>query len=110
MTHIKWIISKYAKALAGLSTQSRKPVLGKWRWLLKRFYNLIDSKDGKNAYIKLEIMCNTIECLNGKKVKEMYSALKQLESRFPKIIAHQRNPFMASTNNPLEGFHKKYTY
>ena len=51
-----------------------------------------------------------MEHLKGKKIKELHTALKQLESWFPKIITHQRNPFIPTTNNLLEGFHKKYTY
>ena len=51
-----------------------------------------------------------MERLKGKKIKELHTALKQLESWLPKIIAHQRNPFIPTTNNLLEGFHKKYTY
>ena len=110
LTHVKWIVSKHVKAFAGLSKQSRKPVPTKWRWLLKRFYALIDSKDETDAFIKLEIIRSTVKCVKGKKIKELHTAIKQLESWFPKIIAHQRNPFMSSTNNLLEGFHKKYTY
>jgi hypothetical protein len=98
------------KAFAGLSHQSRKPVPKKWRWLLRRFYDLIDSKDETDAYIKLEIIRRTVERVKGKKIKELHTALKQLESWLPKIIAHQRNPFIPTTNNLLEGFHKKYTY
>ena len=110
LTHVKWAVSKHVKAFAGLSKQSRKPVPKKWRWLLKRFYDLIDSKDEADAYIKLEIIRSTVERLKGKKIKELQTALKQLESWLPKIIAHQRNPFIPTTNNLLEGFHKKYTY
>ena len=110
LTHVKWIVSKHVKAFAGLSKHSTKPVPKKWRWLLKQFYGLIDSKDETDAYIKLEIIRNTVERLKGKKIKELHVALKQLESWFPKIIAHQRNPFIPTTNNLLEGFHKKYTY
>ena len=110
LTHVKWIVSKHVKAFAGLSKQSRKPVPKKWRWLLKRFYDLIDSKDEADAYFKLEIIRSTVERLKGKKIRELHIALKQLESWFPKIIAHQRNPFIPTTNNLLEGFHKKYTY
>ena len=77
---------------------------------MKRFYALIDSKDETDAYIKLEIIRRTVERLKGKKIKELHTALKQLESWFPKIIAHQRNPFVPTSNNLLEGFHKKYTY
>ena len=110
LTHVKWAVSKHVKAFAGLSKQSIKPVIKKWRWLLKRFYTLIDSKDETDAYIKLEIIRRTVERLKGKKIKELLTALKQLESWLPKIIAHQRNPFIPTTNNLLEGFHKKYTY
>jgi hypothetical protein len=110
LTHVKWIVSKHVKAFAGLSKQTTKPVPPKWRWLLKRFYAFIDSKDETDAYIKLEIIRRTVERLKGKKIKELHSALKQLESWFPKLIAHQRNPFIPTTNNLLEGFHKKYTY
>jgi hypothetical protein len=110
LTHVKWAVSRHVKAFAGLSKQSTKPVPKQWRWLLKRFYSLIDSKDEADAYIKLEIIRRTVERLKGKKLKELHTALKQLESWFPKIIAHQRNPLIPTTNNLLEGFHKKYTY
>lgn len=110
LTHVKWTVSKHVKAFTGMSKQSKKPVPKEWRWLLKRFYALIDSKDETDAYIKLEIIRRTVERLKGKKIKELHTALKQLESWFPKIIAHQRNPFVPTSNNLLEGFHKKYTY
>lgn len=110
LTHVKWIVSKHVKAFAGLSKQSKKPVPVEWRWLLRRFYAFIDSKNETDAYIKLEIIRRTVERLKGKKIKELLTALKQLESWLPKIIAHQKNPFIPTTNNLLEGFHKKYTY
>jgi len=110
LTHVKWVVSKHVKAFAGLSKQSKKPVPKKWSWLLKRFYTLIDSKDETDAYVKLEIIRRTLERLKGKKIKELHTALKQLEPWLPKIIAHQRNPLIPTTNNLLEGFHKKYTY
>jgi hypothetical protein len=110
LTHVKWVISKHVKAFVGLSKQSTKPLPEKWRWLLKRFYSLIDSKNETDAYIRLEVIRRTVERLKGKKMKELHTALKQLEAWFPKIIAHQRNPFIPTTNNLLEGFHKKYTY
>ncbi len=77
---------------------------------MKRFYALLDSKDETDAFIKLEIIRSTVECVQGKKIKELHTALKQLESWFPKIIAYQRNPLIPTTNNLLESFHKKYTY
>ena len=110
LTHVKWMISKHVKAFAGLSTRSTKPIPKKWRWLLKRFYNLIDSSHETDAYIQLEILRNTVERLKGRKIKHLHTALKNLESWLPKIIAHQRNPFIPTTNNLLESYHKKYTY
>jgi len=110
LTHVKWIASMHVKSFAGLSKRSKKPVPKTWRWLLKRFYALIDSKDETDAYIKLEILRSTVERLNGKKLKELHTALKQLESWLPKIIAHQQNPGIPTTNNLLESYHKKYTY
>ena len=110
ITHVKWSISKHVKAFAGLSPHSNKPVPEEWRWLLKRFYAVINSKDETDAYIQLEIIRRTVECLKGKKIKHLQTALKQLESWFPKIIAHQRNPFIPTTNNLLESYHKKFTY
>ncbi|MHA1149182.1 MAG: hypothetical protein ACTSR8_13160 [Promethearchaeota archaeon] len=108
LTHVKWIASKHIKAFAGLSKQSKKPIPQEWRWLLKRFYALIDSCDETDAYIQLEIVRSTVERLKGKKIKELHVALRQLESWLPKIIAHQRNPDMPKTNNMTEGYHKKY--
>ena len=110
LTHVKRIVSAHIKAFAGLYKQTKKPVPKEWRWLLKRFYALINSKHETDAYIQLEIIRSTVERLKGKRIKELYTALKQLESWLPKIIAHQRNPFMPTTNNLLESYHKKYTY
>ncbi|KKM67667.1 hypothetical protein LCGC14_1468820 [marine sediment metagenome] len=110
LTHVKWAVSKHVKAFTGLSKQSKKPVPKEWRWLLKRFFMLIGSKDETEAYIQLEIIRMTVEKLKGEKISELHTALKQLESWFPKIIAHQRNPNIPTTNNLLEGFQKKYLY
>ena len=110
LTHVKWMISKHIKAFCGLSTQSRKPIPKQWRWLLKRFYNVIDSGNETDAYIKLEIVRNSVKKLQGKKIKHLQIALKNLQGWFDKIIAHQRNPRIPKTNNLLEAFHKKYTY
>ena len=110
LTHVKWMISKHVKAFCGLSTQSKKPIPEQWRWLLKRFYNVIDSSNEANAYIAFEIVRDTVKRLQGKKIKHLQTALKNLKGWFPKIIAHQRNPNIPKTNNLLEGFHKKYTY
>jgi len=110
LTHVKWIISKHVKAFAGLSTRSKKPLPKEWQWLLKRFYTFIDSKDETDAYIQLAILRETILRLEGKRIKHLYTALRQLISWFPKIIAHQSNPFIPTTNNLLESYHKKFTY
>jgi hypothetical protein len=110
LMHVKWIITNHVKAYAGLSKQSRKPVPPEWRWLRNRFYRVIDSETDTKTYIWLEIVRYTVERLKGEKIKELHTALKQLESWLPKIIAHQRNPNIPKTNNVTEGFHKKYLY
>jgi hypothetical protein len=110
LTHVKWIICKHVKAFAGLSKQSKKPVPPEWQWLLKRFYAVIDAKDETSAFISLEILRYTIERCEGAKLTELHTALKQIQGWLPKIIAHQRVPSLSSTNNRLEGQHKKYKY
>jgi transposase-like protein len=110
LTHVKWMISKHIKAFCGLSTQSKKPIPAQWYWLLKRFYNVIDSSNETNAYIAFEIVRQTIDRLKGKKIRHLHTVLKNLKGWFPKIIAHQRNLSIPKTNNLLEAFHKKYIY
>ncbi len=110
LTHIKWITSAHVKVFAGMSKRSNKSIPKEWRWLRDRFYALINTQHESDAYIQLEIIRNTIERLKGKRIKELHTALKQLEGWLPKIIAHQRNPFIPTTNNLLESYHKKYTY
>ncbi|MHA2198205.1 MAG: hypothetical protein ACXABO_21675 [Promethearchaeota archaeon] len=110
LTHVKWIASAHVKAFTGMSKRSNKPVPKEWRWLRDRIYALINAKHETDGYIQLEIIRNTIENLKGKKIKELHTALKQLEGWLPKLIAHQRNPFIPTTNNLLESYHKKYTY
>lgn len=110
LTHVKWIITNHVKAFAGLSKQSRKPVPKEWHWLRDRFYKVLNSETDTEAYIWLEIVRRTIERLKGEQIKELHTALKQLESWLPKIIAHQRNPNIPKTNNVTESFHKKYLY
>jgi len=110
LTHVKWIISKHVKAFVGLSIRSKKPIPIEWRWLLKRFYSVIDSGNEANAFIQLEILQRTIERLDGRKIKHLHTAFKNLRGWFPKIIAHQRNPSIPTTNNLLESYHKKFTY
>lgn len=80
LIHMKWAVSKHVKAFAGLSKQSRKPVLKEWRWLLKRCYRLIESKNETDAFIQLEVVRMTVEKLKGDKISELHTALKQLES------------------------------
>ena len=110
LTHIKWIVTKHVKAFTGLPKQSRKPIPKEWRWLQARFYKLIDSGTEAETLIWLEIVRSTVERQKREKIKELHTTLKQLESWFPKIISHQRNPSISRTNNVTEGFHKKYLY
>ncbi len=71
---------------------------------------MIDAPSETEAYINLEILRSTLLRLEGKQIKHLYTALRQLISWFPKIIAHQRNPFIPTTNNLLEAYYKKFTY
>lgn len=109
-THVKWIISAHVKAFLGMSKRSNKKVPKEWRWLLYRFYAFLGAKDETDAYIQLEAIRKTVEDLDGKKLKELETAIKQMEGWLPKIIAHQRDPNLPKTNNMTEGFHKKYEY
>lgn len=110
LTHIKWSTSKHIKAFIGLPTQSTKPVPPEWQWLVKRFYDVINPRHETDAYIKLEVLRNTLQQLNGERIDELYTAYKTLKTKLPKIIAHQRNPQIPATNNLLEGYHKKFEY
>ncbi len=112
-THVKWIFSRHVKVVAGLSTQSKRPVPAKWRWFLYRFYNLIDAKNETDAYIKLEILRRTVERLKEikpNKQKRLTTAFKQVEKWVPKLTAYNSDPNLAATNNILEGYHKKFEY
>jgi len=110
LKHVKWIASAHVKAFAGMSKRSNKPIPKKWRWLRNRLYALINAKHETDTFIQLEIIKYSIERLKRNRVKELNTALKQLEGWLPKIIAHQRNPFIPTTNNLLGSYHKKYTY
>lgn len=110
ITHVKWIIHRHVKAFCGLPQGSTKPVPKEWQWLLRRFYEVIDSKSEVDIYIKLEILRSTLLKLREKRISRLKTAFKQLEKWLPKLIAHQRDPFLSNTNNLLESFHKKYTY
>lgn len=112
-THVKWIFARHVKVFAGLSTQSRRPVPAKWRWLLYRFYDVIDAKDETDAYVKLEILRSDVERLQEvrpKKHKRLVKAFEQLVKWLPKLIAYRKNPYLAATNNALEGYHRKFEY
>jgi hypothetical protein len=110
LTHVKWMVSRHVKAFAGLSTRSTKPIPQEWRWLLARFYRVIDSKHETDAYIQLEILRSTIPKLKKKKRRHLLTAFTNLSASLPKIIECQRDPRMPTTNNKLEGQHKVYTY
>jgi transposase-like protein len=110
ITHVKWIVARHVKIYAGIPSRSTKTLPKEWSWLLSRFYAIIDSKNETDAYVKLEILRNIIGRLNGRRIKRLQSAFKQIEKWLPKLIAHQRNPYLPSTNNLLESFHKKYNY
>lgn len=110
ITHVKWIMARHVKIYAGIPPSSTKKLPKEWNWLLRLFYNIIDSKDETDIYINLEILRSAINRLNKKRIKRLIKAFKQLEKWIPKLIAHQRDPFLSSTNNLLESFHRKYNY
>ena len=110
ITHVKWIMARHVKSYAGIPKGSVKPLPKKWNRLLKLFYNVIDSKNETKIYINLEILRNAINQLSEKRINRLVKAFKQLEKWIPKLIAHQRDSFLPSTNNLLESFHRKYTY
>jgi len=110
ITHVKWIIARHVKIYAGIPMRSTKPLPKEWNWLLKLFYNVIDSTNETKVYINLEILRNAINQLNEKRINRLVKAFRQLEKWIPKLIAHQSDPFLPSTNNLLEAFHKKYNY
>jgi len=110
LTHVKWAVSRHVKAFAGLSEHSQKPIPQEWRWLLSRFYRVIDSKHETDAYIQLEILRSIIPRLKEEKRDHLITAFKTLSISLPKIIECQRDSRMPTTNNKLEGQHKVYTY
>lgn len=110
ITHVKWIMARHVKIYAGVPSGSTKSLPKEWKWLLRLFYNVIDSKNETDIYIRLEILRNAINRLSEKRIKRLIKAFRQLEKWLPKLIAHQRDPFLPSTNNLLESFHKKYNY
>lgn len=110
ITHVKWIMARHVKIYAGIPPSSTRKLPKEWNWLLKLFYNIIDSKNETDIYINLEILRNSINRQSEKRIKRLIKAFKQLEKWIPKLIAHQRDPFLPSTNNLLESFHRKYNY
>lgn len=110
ITHVKWIVARHVKMFSGVPPNSNNPLPKEWRWLLKRFYDVIDSRHETDIYIKLEILRNIINKLREKRITRLLKAFKQLEKWRPKLIAHQRDPFLRSTNNLLESYHRKYIY
>lgn len=84
LTHVKWAVSRHVKAFAGLSEHSQKPIPQEWRWLLSRFYRVIDSKHETDAYIQLEILRSTIPRLKVEKRTTLLPPLKLCPFRFPK--------------------------
>ncbi|MFW9988856.1 MAG: hypothetical protein ACFFC3_09395 [Candidatus Odinarchaeota archaeon] len=110
ITHVKWIMARHVKVFVGMSPNSSKPLSREWNWLLKPFYEIIDSKSETDLYLKLEILRNSIQKLHTKRISRLKKAFRQLEKWAPKLITHQKDPLLASTNNLLESFHRKYTY
>ena len=79
ITHVKWIMARHVKIYAGIPPSSTKKLPKEWNWLLKLFYNIIDSKNETDIYINLEILRNSINRQSEKRIKRLVKAFKQLE-------------------------------
>lgn len=108
ITHVKWTVTKHIKAYVGLSIRTIKPVPSEWGWLVRRFYDVIDSKSDTDMYIKKVVLNGTIARLKGKKHRHLLIALKHINAWLPKIAAHRSDPNLSATNNILESFHRKF--
>ena len=106
--HVKWIVSKHVKAFLGISRQSLKPIPKEWLWLLKRFYGAVEAHNETDAFFKLIILKHIILRLKGERVRHLKTLIRKLHGWLPRILAHNSDPNLPSTNNLCESFHKKY--
>lgn len=107
LMHLKWRATKKLKRLAGLGESSFKPLPYKFKTFRQRFYGVLDSTDETTAYIALERLRDVVEKANKSYITTLF---KDIEAKLPQIIAWQREPNIAKTNNKCENFHQQLKY
>jgi transposase-like protein len=105
--HFKWRVGRKLKRLAGMGESSMKPLPKQFHSFRQRFYDVFDSHDETGAYIALERLRPLVEQANKKYLTTLF---KDIEAKLPQIIAWQRNPAIAPTNNKCENFHQRLQY
>lgn len=105
--HFKWRVGRKLKRLAGMGESSKKELPEKYHALRQRFYDVFDSHDETQAYIALERLRPLIERINKRYLTTLFN---DIEAKLPQIIAWQRNPDIAPTNNKCENFHQRLQY
>ncbi|NMC04846.1 MAG: hypothetical protein GYA24_06530 [Candidatus Lokiarchaeota archaeon] len=105
--HFKWRVGRKLKRLAGMGESSIKSLPTKYHAFRQRFYDVFDSHDETGAYIAFERLRPLIDRANKKYLTTLF---KDIEAKSPQIIAWQRNPAIAPTNNKCENFHQRLQY
>ncbi len=105
--HIKWRVGRKLKRLAGMGESSKKPLPKRFHAFRQRFYDVLDSHDETGAYIAMERLRPLVDRTNKKYLTTLF---KDIEAKLPQIIAWQRNPAIAQTNNKCENFHQRLQY
>ncbi|MBD3350258.1 MAG: hypothetical protein GF364_02115 [Candidatus Lokiarchaeota archaeon] len=106
--HLKWNIAGYVKAYLGIFRQSRKSVPKDWAWLLKEFYNIIDSANETEFHIRIVRVAGIVKTLPGEKVKYLIQAIRKLHIKKDKILTHTRNHRLDSTNSLVESQNRRF--
>nr|MDO8109316.1 transposase [Candidatus Sigynarchaeota archaeon] len=105
--HFKWRVGRKLKRLAGMGESSMKPLPVKYHAFRQLFYNVFDSHDETGAYIALERLRPLVERANKSYLTTLF---KDIEAKLPQIIAWQRDPAIAPTNNKCENLHQRLQY
>ena len=105
--HLKWRVGRKLKRLAGLGESSKK-ALPEYLWgFRQRFYDVFDSHDETGAYFALERLRPVVQKVNKSYITKLF---QDIEAKLPQIIAWQRNPAIAKTNNRCENFNQVLQY
>jgi len=101
--HMKWLMNRYIKKFAGMSIQPKKPLPDHCLPIQDKFYRIIDSHDVTDTFIALEALRTIIERLGNSHLKR---GLTRLEGQISRLINHQRDPLIPTTNNLAENFNQ----